>query len=115
QHMTGGRACAFGETVNAVPLVTGFAAIQEHLNGKDTRLNHQQQNRTMLTRVARAAGWGVIQPAPEFRTGIVLIRAPVETLRQEFEAKLTERFQQLGIAVTCYPGGFVRLSAPISK
>ncbi|MBX3412399.1 MAG: aminotransferase class V-fold PLP-dependent enzyme [Pirellulales bacterium] len=115
QQMTGAWACGFGETVNAVPLVTGFAAIQEHLNDKDVRLNHQQQNRTMLTEVARTAGWSVIEPDSEFRTGIVLIHAPVETLCQESEAKLTERFQQLGIAVTCYAGGFVRLSAPISK
>lgn len=114
QELNGGPARAFGETVNAAPLVTAAAALRDHFRSDAVSQNQLQQQRGAVTEVVRAAGWHVVEPATEFRTRIVLVRAPHEKLRRKPAAYLAERLQQFGVAATCYPGGLVRLSIPKS-
>src|SRR5690606_24609223 len=98
-EVAGSRNRHYGETVNSAPLVTGWAALQQHLTRCQVLDRYQQRvNRSALVQMACAAGWSPIEPASEFRTGIMLIRAPRGPLRQLTSAMLAARFQEAGVA-----------------
>jgi len=113
QQIAAGQSRAFGDTVHTAPLVTGWAAISDALN-RNCRHEFQNQlvNRKLLVEMAKAVGWLPVEPRSEFRTGILLLHASTENIRRLSSIELWESFQRLGVAVTCYPGGWARLSAP---
>lgn len=113
RQIASGQSRAFGETVHTAPLVTGWAAVSDALSrDRQQEADHQLVNRKLLVGVANAIGWLPVEPQSEFRTGVVLLRAPTQRIRRLSTAELSESFHRLGVAVTCYPGGQVRLSAP---
>lgn len=113
RQIASGQSRAFGETVHTASLVTGWAAVSDALSrDRQQEAHHQLVNRKLLVGVANAIGWLPVEPQSEFRTGVVLLRAPTQRIRRLSSAELSESFNRLGVAVTCYPGGQVRLSAP---
>ena len=113
QQIAAGQSRAFGETVHTAALVTGWAAISDALNrNRHTETHQQLMNHQLLVEVAQSADWLPVEPRSEFRTGILLLHATSHRIRRLSSAELSESFQRLGLAATCYPGGWARLSAP---
>ncbi|MBX7167086.1 MAG: hypothetical protein K1X74_12220 [Pirellulales bacterium] len=112
RELTQGKATSFGETVNVAPLVTCFGAVAE-LSGTDTTKGNETQsdNRERLADAVRRSGCELHDVAPELQCGILLLRARAAR-RSDGAPALPSLFDEQAIAVTCYPGGWIRLSAP---
>jgi selenocysteine lyase/cysteine desulfurase len=110
-----GRVSQFGETVNLAPLFTCRGAVDDALaaeQGVESNFEVRLANAEEFVEVARTAGWNVLQPQPEFRSGIVLLRSPDAGVRALPPEALRRRLLQHGIAATTYSHGTVRLSMP---
>jgi len=105
-----GRSTPFGETVNVAPLVTCFGAIVEACHATADAI--QNGNRARLAKCASASGWQLVESADDLRSGILLLKSSGGQSNRPTIAALQRQFETRSIAVTCYPGGVVRLSAP---
>jgi hypothetical protein len=113
QELTQGKAISFGETVNVAPLITCFGAVAEVTRHAATGTNEvQSYNRERLADAVRRSGCELREVAPELRSGILLLRAPAAKRNDRVAAALPSLFDEQAIAVTYYPGGWIRLSAP---
>lgn len=112
EELSLGRAKSFGETVNVAPLVTGFGALQDMNNSVASAAKNQTRNRKRLIECATSHDWQVLTPTAELQSGIVLLRARSLAARRRTPQAISRIFSEHGVAVTCYPSGYVRLSAP---
>lgn len=112
RELAGDPRAGVGETVNVTPLF-GLAGALADLRGDahdlDRRLAAQRRNADRLVE-ALPRGWKPLQPAPEMRSGVLLL-APSE--RAGFQPRaLRARLLDHGVAGTAYSPGVVRLSMP---
>ncbi len=105
-----GGSTPFGETVNVAPLVTCFGAIVEACHATADAI--QNGNRARLVECASASGWQLVESADDLQSGILLLKSPGGQANRPTIAERQRHFETRSIAVTCYPGGVVRLSAP---
>lgn len=103
------------ETVNLTPLLTCCGALQDFTRPNrrvDVSLRHQLTNANAIRTLAEANGWKPLLSAADQRTGIVLlqsVRPDIQFLSAEI---LRRRMQEVGLAVTAYESGVIRLSMP---
>ena len=108
-----GRLRRFTETVNVSPLFALRGALQDHFAQEPVcNLLRRTAIAAMVARVGRMTGWTPLLPDEEFRSAAVLLQATCSEVRQWSPHTLRERFHELGIALTCYRGGILRLSVP---
>lgn len=111
EELPSGRLSPFGETVDIASLVTCFGAIVDANRLAPTANAVQQNNRQCLADDVQETNWELRETSEGLRSGIMLIRAPVDHSRRPNAAAMRRAFERDAIAVTCYPGGQVRLSA----
>lgn len=112
RELSSGRAATFGETVNVAPLVTCFGALQDKKCRITVKDSIQQQNRARLIECVNVLDWALLATSPDVQSGVFLIRHREHKLRRLPPSLVREWFDAHGIALTCYAGGYVRLSAP---
>jgi selenocysteine lyase/cysteine desulfurase len=103
----------FSETVNVGPLFTATAAAGRALNTslyKRSQFTAQRRNADRLALGAYHAGWRLVRPKSEFRTGILLLEARSRSTREAPIDQLRIAFRQAGVALTAYDGGLIRTS-----
>lgn len=104
-----------GETVSVVPLITCRGAVEDEVRARADRPRRQRQRldnvRVTVDRV-RSTGWEPLLPDPALRSGIILLRAERRAVRGLTPETLRSAFQDTGVALTAYPGGYVRVSMP---
>jgi selenocysteine lyase/cysteine desulfurase len=103
------------ETVNLIPLFTGQGAVVDALEESSrlpAPLETRMGNVLQAAEAAGACGWQPLMPAEPFRTGILLLQAATEAIRNRSPHELRETFAASGVALTAYENGIVRLSAP---
>jgi hypothetical protein len=105
-----GQATPFGETVNVAPLVTCFGALVNACHTPAETI--QVGNRVLLAECASASGWQLVESADDLQSGILLLMSPDGQGNHPAVTQLRRHFDEHSIAVTCYPGAVVRLSAP---
>jgi hypothetical protein len=115
EELSMGRAELFGETVNVAPLVTCFGALQEMSAAGASAAKIQNHNRNLLVACLTNSDWQLLTPDSEMRSGIVVARARDYAARRSSPQSLSRHFSEHGVAVTCYPHGYVRLSTPIES
>ena len=109
-----GRRTRFGETVNLAPLFSCQGALQD-ISPRQIVQQHAQR----LARAERLAtqlverGWRPLLPDGPLRSGILLLQARQKSLQRLPAETLRDRFRRMGIAVTCYHRGIVRISVPL--
>ncbi len=99
------------ETVNLAPLFSTQGAIAgaaQHAGFLSARLRNLEATTTAVL----DCGWKPLLPAPELRSGILLLRAEREAVRRGLPDVLRASLRDGGVAATTYPGGLVRLSMP---
>ena len=113
EHLESGRLDGGTETVNLAGLFAGQAAADDaariRLTGGPAG---RADNHRAVAELAPAVGWRPVLPDPGFRSGILLLRPDrldPTTVRGE---ELRSRFLDVGVALTAYDGGTVRLSLP---
>ncbi len=100
----------FGETVNLMPLFSCRAAFSEPRDiAKDFAV--RQANANVLA-AAVNGNWHPILPHRDLRSGILLLRARIRTLRSLPAAQLRANILHCGISLTAYEGGILRLAMP---
>lgn len=103
------------ETVSLIPLFTCLGAAEDALENRSFltgMLAQRQANVLKVASLARECGWQPLMPAGHFRTGILLLQAERELVRQHSAELLRESFAATGVAVTAYDRGIARLSMP---
>ncbi|MBX9681620.1 MAG: aminotransferase class V-fold PLP-dependent enzyme [Gemmataceae bacterium] len=109
-----GKLRRFTETVNVSPLFALRGALQDHGPEEATYDLHHRRTAIaeMVARIGHMTGWSPLLPNEGFRSAAVLLQATCPEVRRWSTQVLRERFHELGIALTCYRGGILRLSAP---
>ena len=105
----------FSETVNLAPLLSTGAAVREMLAAPRSRrdqLNSQLQSADRAADEASHSSWIPIRTADTLRCGILLLEALRGETRLASVDVLRERFRRVGIALTAYAGGILRVSLP---
>lgn len=103
------------ETANIAPLFTCHGALRDMPTSVNERAAIFQQrllNSLAATDLARRCGWSPLEPATEFRSGIVLVHAERQVARKRSATSLRSVFRELGVAVSADDHGLVRLSLP---
>ena len=100
----------FGETVNVAPLFAASGAVADAGHDGEIVLRDRRNNIEALMQVATESGWRPLRPHERFRSGILLAESSRFTNAEPSELRC--RLQKLGLAVTAYQKGIVRLSAP---
>lgn len=104
------------ETVNLTPLFTCQGAATDAISAAtDTpseTLASRLQNLDDATTVALRAGWEPVIPVPALRSGILLLRPPNRAIAGVPPEVLRNSFRDLGVALSTYAQGMVRLSMP---
>lgn len=109
-----GKLRRFTETVNVSPLFALRGALQDHGPEEATYDLHHRRTAIaeMVARIGHMTGWSPQLPDKDFRSAAVILQASSPEVRRWSPQVLRERFHELGIALTCYRGGILRLSAP---
>ena len=105
----------FSETVNLVPLLTCRAAIHDQAPHASERLDVYRQRRLNVRRLARIAadsGWRPILPHKTLQSGIALLQSCSPHTRSLDQHHVREHFANLGIALTSYARGRIRIASP---
>lgn len=115
QGMESRRPGRFTETVNLSPLFSCRGALEDQLAGETqaARFRHRRAIAEMVVRIGRMTGWTPLVPSEDFRSAAILLQATSPQIRRLTPQTLRERLHELGVALTCYHGGVIRLSAPI--
>lgn len=103
------------ETVNVSPLFSCAGAVQEALSCFERSGDqHRQQlmNATIVAELAETAGWKPLLPAPLFRSGILILESCQEATTRLSPRQLQSVFHELGVSLTAYENGRIRLSMP---
>jgi selenocysteine lyase/cysteine desulfurase len=106
------------ETVNLLPLFTCQGAADDVLEQGMPVAAHlavRRKNLVVAAEAAKPCGWNPLLPASPFQTGILLLQAQRESLRNATAPQLRKAFAGNGIALTAYDGGVVRLSMPTAE
>lgn len=106
-----GTADPLSETVNLLPLFATQGALVDCLAPADNRTTRLRNLEEAAVAVA-GVGWEPQLPAPELRSGILLIRSERPEVRAGNPESLRAALRDAGVAATTYPGGLVRLSMP---
>jgi selenocysteine lyase/cysteine desulfurase len=104
----------FTETINVSPLFSCRGAMEDFALG-EAQANTLQRRRAraeMMVRIGQLAGWTPLLPDDSFRSAAILLQSTSSAIRQLNPHELRDRFHKLGVALTCYRGGIIRLSAP---
>ncbi len=115
QQLTERRVSRWGETVGLLPLLTAQAALvdcRERQQHPLCSLTIQWRNAERLIPIAQQFGWSALEPASDVRSGILLLQANSASWRRLAPQEWRERFHQVGMAVTAYRQGIVRISLP---
>lgn len=106
---------SISETVNIAPLFTCHGALRDLPASAEERATHFQQrlNKSLAAAdLARRCGWSPLESAAELRSGILLLHPERQVARKRSPASLRGVFRELGVAVSTYDDGLVRLSLP---
>ena len=99
------------ETVNLTSLFSTNGALADagdSAGAWTTRIRNLEAAAATLLGV----GWEPQLAAPEFRSGILLVRAERPKIQATVSDSLRAALREAGVAATTYPGGLVRLSMP---
>jgi len=101
------------ETVNLTSLFTCRAALEDHKTSPtdlaDT-LARRVRNGSLVRELAERAGWSPLQQS--MPTGIVMLQSKCPAVREARADLIREFFVALGVSVTAYDGGMIRMSMP---
>lgn len=102
-----------GETVNLAPLFACQGAVSDALRRDNTpSLELRLRNLETVAEASQGTGWSPLLPAPELRSGILLLQAERPKVREASAASLRSTFADAGVVLTAYERGVVRLSMP---
>lgn len=113
-QLESGHLDGVSETVSLAGLFSCQAAADDvadgglAVDGSSVRAGNHQA----VADLASAAGWQPVLPDAGLRSGILLLRPEREHLAETNGDALRSRFLDLGVALTAYDGGVVRLSLP---
>ena len=102
----------YGETVDLSPLFSAGAASSRAL-GLGSHLGRFSSlcgTAELVSDALEGTGWKSLRPDGPLRTGILLARSPDG--EPSSVPPLSRRFRELGVVLTSYPGGIVRMSMP---
>lgn len=105
----------FGETVNLAALFTCQGALtdaQDPTTCLVERAVARQDNARRVCEVAAESGWSPLPTLPGCDTGILLLEQQSNLATRVDAAELRLRFARMGVALTAYDGGQIRLSMP---
>lgn len=105
----------FSETVNISPLFSARAAArlaEERGSGGEVQFRRRQIARDALEGVSKSSGWKPLLPQSPLRSGILLLQATGERIREALPEGTRRLFQAFGISITAYEGALVRFSMP---
>lgn len=103
----------FGETVNVAPLFSCEGALHDRKQASaSATFSVLRENAEAVAEIVRATGCSPLQPAPAFRSGILLSRLKHGRLRDKAPLEIRGWFRSRHLAVSTYAGGIVRLSMP---
>jgi hypothetical protein len=104
------------ETCNLWPLISCNAVIAREDVGQKIPgvLATRMANRRSVLKVVRGRGWDPVSTHPTLRSGILLLtHSGTRRLRsRQNTGEWQLHFQRMGIALSSYPGGMIRLSLP---
>ena len=115
QELEGERLSRYGETVNLLPLFTAQGAVNDalrHTARLDLIRIQQTANADRLFELASDTHWTAVQTAECLRSGICLLQASRRDCVELSPERMRMAFHELGLAVTTYRSGLVRLSMP---
>jgi selenocysteine lyase/cysteine desulfurase len=105
---------ASSETVDLGSVFAARAAIAQALarDPGDAGFAIRRQNADLVAEAAAGCGWSPLRPDESMRSGILLLRSR-DMADPGLSAELVRRrFHELGLILTCYSGGIVRMSMP---
>lgn len=103
------------ETVNVASLFTCQAAVSETLikgQADEVAVSGRRRNLAAVAALTPEFGWPPLQPKEAFRSGILLLQAERPTSRRADPVLVRESLCRVGVALTTYAGGLLRLSLP---
>ena len=112
-ELSGKAPTRYGESVNLAPLFSCQGALQD--TGRDDPtfvLPRRVANADQLVTLLGDHGWKPLRPADGLRSGILLLRSTAGHLQRLSPDVLRLRLHEVGLAVSAYPGGVVRVSLP---
>lgn len=115
QQICGRSVDKFSETVNVAPLFSANSAIRTPRVNKRSlaeQLGCQLTNVDSIKRAADGTSWNIVKTDDSLRTGIVLMRSSSSEIYDTDCEILRSRFRQQGVALSTYPHGLIRVSAP---
>jgi hypothetical protein len=104
-----------GETVNLSNLfgVAGALSDARHGGPIEVRLRERQRNADGLIPVVESVGWEARLPRESLRSGVMLLKPGSRRYRPGLRGEvLRRRASGMGLALSAYDGGLVRLSMP---
>ena len=115
RQVTSARLDGYSETVNVGPLFSccGAAAHAPRTSlSPNNSLLQQSANAKSVADIASETDWHPVMPHEGLRSGILLLERRSHSAEHSTADELRRLFQQHGVIVTAYDGGFVRLSMP---
>ena len=106
-----GREFCSPETVNLCPVFAGAGAMQGTPSSSIT-LPTRIANSESVSRIAESHSWTRINASKQFSTGIVLLRSNSKVGSTVSAASFEVAFADMGISLTGYADGLVRLAMP---
>ncbi|RIK77025.1 MAG: hypothetical protein DCC68_18225 [Planctomycetota bacterium] len=117
-QLMNGMSDNIGETANVASLFTCHGALRDLPKSADEQASIFRQrlnNSLAAAELARRCGWAPLEPVKELRSGILLLRPERSRARKRPAAMLRGLFRKLGVAVSAYDDGLVRLSMPARR
>ena len=103
----------YGETVNLAPLFSCQGALLDALSADITSaFRCRVANADLIAPALQDVGWKPLRPAEGLRSGILLLQARTNAARNTSASSLRQMFHEVGIALTTYAKGIVRISLP---
>ncbi len=99
------------ETVNLTPLFSTQGAVGDAIRAVGGQIA-RKNNREAASDALVGCGWSPLILAPEFQTGILLVRADRRAVKNGSPDALRAALRDRDVAATAYAGGLVRLSMP---
>ncbi len=107
-----GQEQLFGETVQVLPMLAANAATQDALLGSSNGWINDRTASEGIVSSVRETGWRPLLPDPELRTQILLLESDQNPMRRLNSDCVRRALLDRGVALTSYPNGMLRLSAP---
>lgn len=106
----------YAETVSLSGLFTCQAAASETLESTTAAASFPARlaGRDSIARAASESGWRAAALDAGLRSAILLVRSERDDLRRADPAAVRAGLRERGVAATTYPGGFARLSMPVT-